>query len=566
VSTDGEILRSIKTYVWAVLLAGVSLLQGQAAIDLGGVVEKHVMVPMRDGVKLSMYLYVPPGNGPWPVLYEQLYMNTQTDSLRKRHARLASHGYVVAVENFRGTHLSEGVYVGYRALGWGEKKDGYDSVEWLAKQPWSTGKVGTFGGSQAGYAQNFLAVTQPPHLVAQYITDGGLSLFHLGYRIGGTARPQRFKQGMVLDCRDQSEGLAYLAEQLRHPTYDEYWQQEDCTRHFDKMNVPAFALASWFDFMSVGSIETYMGRQHRGGKGARGTQQLLIGPWLHGGTKGPKIAELQFPPNAAFGVDDHMIRWFDHYLKDKQTGVEQDPAVRYYVMAAAGEDGAPGNEWRSTKDWPVPAKATPYYLQAAPSGAAGQLSTRLVESGPNSTEFLSDPLHPAPIPGRAFAGAKDAREYEKHPEVRTFTTEALREPVEWTGLVRAELWASSSAPDTDFIVRVSDVYPDGRSILLIDSIRRARYRDGFEQEKLLTPGQVYKLAFDIGWLSQVFNRGHRIRITVGSTGADFYESNPNTGEPITLDPPAKTLVARNKIYFTGPHASRIIAPVYSRTK
>ena len=132
------------------VLTGLAVLPALSAVDLGEVTEKHVMVPMRDGVKLSMYLYTPAGKGPWPVLYEQLYMNTQTDSLRQRHARLAAHGYVVAVENFRGTHLSEGVYVGYRALGWGDKKDGYDSVEWLAKQPWSTGKVGTFGGSQAG--------------------------------------------------------------------------------------------------------------------------------------------------------------------------------------------------------------------------------------------------------------------------------------------------------------------------------------------------------------------------------------------------------------------------------
>jgi uncharacterized protein len=539
----------------------LAVFQISAAVDLGNVTETHVMVPMRDGVKLSMYLYTPPGKGPWPVLYEQLYMNTQTDSLRQRHARLASRGYVVAVENFRGTHLSEGVYVGYRALGWGDKKDGYDSVEWLAKQPWSTGKIGTFGGSQAGYAQNFLAVTQPPHLVAQYITDGGLSLFHLGYRIGGTARPERFKQAMVIDARDRSEGMAHLAEQLKHPVYDDYWRQEDCTRYFDKMSVPSVALASWFDFMSVGSIETYMGRQHHGAKGARGKQQLVIGPWLHGGTKGPKIGELEFPSNAFFAVDDHMIRWFDHYLKGVDTGVEQDPVVRYYVMGAAGENGAPGNEWRTSNDWPVPAKDTSYYFQAAESGTAGVMATTPSNAGPASTEFLADPLHPAPIPGRAFAGAKDARNYEKHPEVRTFTTEPLTEPVEWTGLVRTELWVSSSAPDTDFIVRVSDVYPDGRSILLIDSIRRARYRDGFEKEKLMSPGQVYKLAFDIGWLSQVFNRGHRIRITIGSTGADFYEPNPNTGEPITIDPASKTVVARNKVYLRGQQASRIIAPV-----
>ena len=203
---------------------------------------------------------------------------------------------------------------------------------------------------------------------------------------------------------------------------------------------------------------------------------------------------------------------------------------------------------------------TPRIIPGSRIGNGQNAQTTLSNAGPASTEFLADPLPTAPIPGRAFAGAKDARGHVKHPESRTFTTEPLREPVEWTGLVRTELWSSSSAP-----IRISlcesRTYPDGRSILLIDSIRRARYRDGFEKEKLMSPGQVYKLGFDIGWLSQVFNRGHRIRITIGSTGADFYEPNPNTGEPVTIDPPAKTAVARNKVYLKGQQASRIIAPV-----
>ena len=183
--------------VAAALLLSVAPAQTSKKVDLGGVAEQHVMVPMRDGVRLSTYLYIPAGKGPWPVLYEQRYASLQGNASRQRAAKLASHGYVVAEENFRGTQLSEGVYAGYRALGWGEQKDGYDTVEWLAKQSWSKGKIGTFGGSQAGYAQNFLAVTQPPHLVCQFITDGGLSLFHLGYRIGGTTRPRRFEEAMV---------------------------------------------------------------------------------------------------------------------------------------------------------------------------------------------------------------------------------------------------------------------------------------------------------------------------------------------------------------------------------
>jgi predicted acyl esterase len=544
-----------------VFVAAFTVADGEAraedTVDLGNVVEKHEMAPMRDGKRLSTYLYFPPGPGPWPVLYEQRYADLRGAASRKAFARVAAAGFVVAVQNFRGTHLSEGTWVGYRALGWGEQKDGYDTVEWLAKQPWSTGKIGTVGGSQAGFAQNFLAVTRPPHLVVQYMTDTGLSLFHEGYRIGGATRPERFKQ-MDAVCRDPGDNRRLMAEWFAHPRYDDYWRQEDCTLHLDKMDVPCFTLGSWFDFMCVGSVESFIGRQHRGGPNSRGRQQLLIGPWAHGGPKDNHVGELTYPANAAFEREKHLIRWFDHYLKGVNNGVEKEPSVRYYVMGATGEPGAPGNEWRSAANWPVPARDTPYYFHA---------SGRLSESAPigehSTTEFRADPLHPSEIPGRAFPGATDARLFEKQAEVRTFTTEILADPVEWTGKVRAELFVTSTAKDTDFIVRVSDVYPDGRSILLMDYIRRARYRDGYDKEVLMEPGKVYKVAFDVGWVSQIFNKGHRIRVTTASTGAPFYEPNPNTGEPLTIEFSKNAVVATNSVFHERQYASRIIAPVHA---
>ncbi|MEO7651032.1 MAG: CocE/NonD family hydrolase [Bryobacteraceae bacterium] len=530
----------------AILLASIALAQPSKdkEPDLGGVTETHLMVPMRDGAKLSVYLYTPPGKGPWPVLYEQRYASLRGASTRQRYAKLAAQGYIVAAENFRGTQLSGGTYVGYRALGWGEQKDGYDTVEWLAKQPWSTGKIGTFGGSQAGYAQNFLAVTQPPHLVAQFITDGGLSLFHLGYRIGGITRGKRYEQ-MYDVCREPNDGRMDLLRQLEHPTYDVYWQQEDCRRHFDKMNVPCFTVASWYDFMSVGSIETFLGREHHGGPRSRGAQKLVIGPWLHGGTKTTtQIAEMEYPKNSFFDVDAHMVRWFDHYLKGKDTGIEKDPPVRYYVLGV--------NEWRTAKDWPVPGKDAVYYLRES------ELTQTKPISASGETEFKADPANPAPMPGRNYLSARDGREWEKHPDVRSFTTQPLAKAVEWTGKVSAELFVSSNVPDTDFILRVSDVYPDGRSIMLIESIRRARFREGFEKMVFMKPGEVYKIAFDIGHLSQVFAPGHRIRVSVGGTGSDFYEPNTNTEDNPTIGPPSKTAIAANKLQHNRIHASRII--------
>ncbi|MCE9603887.1 MAG: CocE/NonD family hydrolase, partial [Planctomycetia bacterium] len=224
-----------------------------------GTSEEHVMIPMRDGVRLSAYLYKPAGAGPWPVLYAQRYADITGAATRKQSSSFAARGYVVCVQSFRGAQKSEGVFDGYRALGWGKLQDGYDTVEWLAAQPWSTGKIGTFGGSQAGYAQNFLAVTQPPHLVAQYMIDTGLSLFHEGYRIGGTVRPARLIKGMGNTSRDIGDSARWMQRMLDHPTYDAYWADEDCTRHFDKMNVPCFTVGSWYDFMCTGSVQSYVG-------------------------------------------------------------------------------------------------------------------------------------------------------------------------------------------------------------------------------------------------------------------------------------------------------------------
>jgi len=522
---------------------------------IGTVTEKPTWIPMRDGKNLSAFVYIPEGKGPWPVLFEQRYADIRGAGTKKAAAKLAEAGYVVAMVNFRGAQKSEGTWVGYRALGWGELKDGFDTCEWLAKQEWSTGKVGSFGSSQGGYAQNFLAVAQPPHLVCQYMVDTGLSLFQEGYRIGGITRPERFKT-MDKVPRDPAENRKLVEEWFRHPLYDDYWKAEDCTLHFDKMNVPCFTIGSWFDFMNQGSIASFQGRQHKGGEASRGKQQLVIGPWLHGGlNKTSKVGEHVFPANATWEYA-HMVKWFNHYLKGADNGIDRDPAVRYYVMGATGEKAAPGNVWREAKDWPPTNKPTPMYFQAE-----GKLASAAPTIEKSSTSYVSDPFKPMQIPGIAFPGARDARAFEKQAEVRTFTTEPLENPVEWTGRVRAELFVSSSAKDTDFIVRITDVYPDGRSILLVDYPIRARYREGFEKEVFMEPGQVYPVTYDIGWLSQIFNKGHRIRVTIASTGAPLYEPNPQTGKPLTQEIPKDAVTATNTIHHDKANASRIIAPI-----
>jgi putative CocE/NonD family hydrolase len=386
--------------------------------------------------------------------------------------------------------------------------------------------------------------------------DTGLSLFPEGYRIGGTWRSERFKKlGEV--CRDPRDNDALLEEWSRHPTYDDYWKAEDCTPHFAKMNVPCFTIGSWYDFMNQGSIASFIGREHEGGPQSRGNQWLLIGPWLHGrSNKGTKNGELVYPDNAAFPVDEHMLRWFDHWLKGIDNGVTGGPKVRWYQMGAAGEAGAPGNVWKEASDFPPPSEPQSLYLHAG-----GRLDDDAPTEAESSTSYESDPRHPMTIPGAAFPGAADARAFEEQPEVRTFTTGPFEEPVEWIGRVEAELFLSSTARDTDVIVRVSDVYPDGRSILLIDYPWRVRYREGFEKEVLMEPGKVHRVRFPVGWLGQTFAKGHRIRVTVASTGAPFYEPNPQTGEPLTIAFPENAVSATNTIHHSAVHASRIVVPV-----
>ncbi len=537
------------------ILAFAGTVRAQDDVDLGNVVERHEKIPMRDGVKLSAYVYLPPGEGPWPVVFEQRYGSLRGKTTRQNAGKFASAGFVVALVNFRGTHLSGGTWVGYRALQWGELQDGFDTCEWFAKQDWCTGKVGTFGSSQGGYAQNYLAVSRPPHLVCQYMIDTGLSLFHEGYRIGGTTRPERFK-GMDVVCRNAEDNRKLLEEWFRHPHYDEYWRAEDCTLHFDKMNVPCMTIGSWYDFMNQGSIASFQGRQTDGGENSRGRQQLIIGPWLHGRrNKSNRVGDLVYGENAVWPVHDHMVRWFNHFLKGRDNGVERDPSVRYFVMGAVGETG-PGNIWRTTDMFPPP--STPFDLFLHADGVLSESSPLAEES---ATSYVSDPQEPMQIPGRAFPGARDARPFEKQSEVKTFTTPPLKAPVEWTGRVRAQLYVSSTARDTDFIVRISDVYPDGRSILIVDYPWRARYRDGFDREVLLNPGSVHKVEFPVGWMSQVFNKGHCIRVAIASSGAPLYEPNPQTGKPLTIEFPDETVRAVNTIHHSRQYASRIIAPL-----
>jgi predicted acyl esterase len=532
--------------------------------------EQHVMVPMRDGTRLSMRLHFPDtakhGQGPWPAIFEQRYGNDGTDdATRADLTELADGGFVVGLLMFRGAWRSEGEWLSYRALGWGEHiddgifADGYDACEWLASQPWCTGKVGTFGSSQAGFAQNFLAVMRPPSLVCQYMIDTGLSLYHEAYRMGGccgqhtsvNATAAAGKNGIGRGTYGKDHSVMTQKEWEDHTEHcDDYWLAEDCTRYINRMDVPCCTVGSWYDFMCQGSIASFVGRQHLGGACSRGQQQLIIGPWLHGRyNKGSQVGELTYPAHAAFPIKRNMIEYFTHHLLRKPR-LSQLVPVQYYRMGAVDEPDALGNDWHEASDWPVPASPTAFYLTSGGllSSVPGQVGTSPV---------CADPSDPADTGtgSSGFAGARDARPFETSGaagSVLTFTSDVLTEPVEWTGAVRARLFVAVDGDDADFIARVSDVYPDGRSILIADHPRRVSLRYSLN-EPPLPPEPVNSLDFRIGWMSQVFNAGHRIRVTIACTGGPLWE---------TVDAARRaTRVATHRLLHGPNQASHVLAPV-----
>jgi putative CocE/NonD family hydrolase len=351
---------------------------------------------------------------------------------------------------------------------------------------------------------------------------------------------------------------------LTHPSYDAYWQSNDSTLKFPVMNVPAVHYGGWFDTFQQGTIDSFVGRQHHGAAGAKGRQKLILGPWHHGGAdRNGLVGELRFPSQGA-PEQYSNLRWFDYHLKGIDNGIMDQPAVAYYVMGDTSDPKAPGNQWRTAPDWPVPANDTPYYL-----AAGGRLSTGKPAAAPATrfVQYTFDPADPCPtIGGRNLTiprGPKNQNSIESRPDVLLFTTPPLDEPVEVTGRVLARLFVSSSAADTDLSIRLCDVYPDGKSYLFTDGMLRLRYRNSLEKPEPLVPGAVVPVTVDCWSTSIVFNRGHRIRIAVTSSNYPRFDVNPGTGKPWSDD--GAKVKQSNRIYCDAAHPSCIELPVVAVT-
>ncbi|HVS66421.1 MAG TPA: CocE/NonD family hydrolase [Thermoanaerobaculia bacterium] len=533
------------------LLLAAGLLPAQEpaeAPEIAAGATEH-MVAMRDGVRLATNVFVPEGEGPWPTIVTRTPYG-KDGRFGARSSSYTEAGYAFVVQDTRGKFRSEGEYRPFET----DREDGYDTVEWIAAQPWSNGKVGISGASAMGITSNYAAAANPPHLVAAFVVVAPHSMMNESTFIGGI-----FKEADVGNWMRRQGAGDQVAERKRTVLLDDYWLGRDLPFLLDQVDVPIYNLGGWYDLFSNGNVSNFVYLQTRGAEGARSNQKLFMGPFGHGQLAG----DLEYPNGSGLMESfERELRWFDHWLKGIDNGIMDEPAVEYYLMAAARKGSpSPKNGYRTLDAWPPPSEKVSYYL--TPSK---KLSTTLPPANDASTTYTSDPANPAPTVGGANLtlpiGPRDQREIEERQDYLRFETAQLTEDVTVAGRVTVELWVSTDAPDTDFMVKLVDVYPDGYEALLLDGALRARYRHGRRPQDvaMMEPGKPEKLTIDLWSTANVFEKGHRIALHVTSSNFPRFEVNPNTGHsPGTEE--SDPQVAENTIYHDAAHPSALILPV-----
>jgi len=562
------------------------------------IIQRNIPATMRDGVVLYADIYRPDSPGKFPVILERTPYNK--DGSLGFAMKAAERGYIAIVQDVRGRYTSQGEWYPFVH----ESQDGYDTVEWAAGLPYSDGKVAMVGGSYVGATQMLTAIAHPPHL-AGIFPEVTASNYHDGWTYQGGAFEQWFNESWTsglaqntierkaTSATNAREGMwtlplsqyplfnfgasspwptdlgalaPYFIDWLMHPSYDDYWKRWAIEEHYPDIKVPAYIVAAWYDIFQGGSLKNYDGiRAHGGTESARNETRLMVVIGGHAGS-GRKIGEVDFGPQADFNLDEIELRWYDHLLKGVNNGVENEKPVRIFVL---GE-----NKWRDEDDWPLArAKNTGYYLhsggKANPPAGDGSLSTKAPESEP-SDQYVYDPENPVPTLGGPLCcdathltpGPVDQRPDEARPDVLAFTTPAFKQDFEVTGPVKLELYASSSAVDTDFTGKLVDVWPNGFAQNLTEGIVRARYRDSQVKPQYMNPGQVYKFTIDLWSTSNVFKAGHKLRLEISSSNFPRFDRNPNTGD--SPESARRWVKATNAVYHDSAHPSVLVLPVVSR--
>jgi putative CocE/NonD family hydrolase len=585
---------------------GFRLLSAQAvppAVSVDIIIQRGVPMKTRDGVMLHADIYRPNSPDKFPVILMRTPYDKSVGWAVAPALKIVARGYVLIIQDVRGRYTSEGEWYPFRH----EQADGYDSVEWAASLPYSNGKVGMMGASYVGATQMLAAISTPPHLagIAPEVTA---SNYHDGWTYQSGAFEQWFDQNwttqLARDTLDRlidqntdarvgvptlplanyavfnfgqlpvdaqlTAGLApYYQDWLAHPDYDDYWKQWSIEENFSRIAVPMLQVGGWYDIFSAGTLRNYMGvKAHGATEAARAEQRLMMEIGGHAGF-GRRIGDVDFGPHALENpYPDLVLDWYDYLFKGVHNHFASDKPVKLFVMGA--------NEYRQEDDWPPPqARYVKYFLhsggKANSLGGDGSLSTSGPRSEP-SDGYLYDPANPVPTMGGPLCcaqelmepGPRDQRAGENREDVLIYSTGPLAEDLEVTGPVRLTLFVKSTAVDTDFTGKLIDVRPDGFAMDLAEGILRMRYRDSQEHAVLLTPGQTYQIAVDLWSTSNVFLRGHTLRLEVSSSNFPRFDRNLNTGEEIKF---ARRLVpARNTILHDAEHPSALVLPIMPKTQ
>jgi len=519
---------------------------------------------MRDGTKLAANVFKPAGTGPWPVVMTRTpylkdgRIDPEKDpkglKMREALAKQARHytdaGYVYVLQDVRGKGRSQGFYAAFE----NDVEDGYDSVEWAARQPWSNGRIGLSGGSAMGITSNEAAMAAPLHLKAAYVVVAPYDLLQNSY-IGGV-----LKEKDVLGwSKGQGVSDEVLDTQRRRVTDDIFWNRSAMSTNRKYIQIPIYNVGGWYDIFNHGNISNFEYLQNHGAKGARGNQKLMMGPFGHG----PLSGGLEYPGFDRLNLaGDQEIRWFDYWLKGVDNGIMDEPPVSYFMMAGA-EKGAisPKNGMRTAANWPPAYREVRYYL--TPDKA---LSGKAPASDGAKLSYRYDPANPVPTVGGANLtferGPMDQRAIPARQDYLRFQTPALAKDVTIAGPVKVELYGATDGPDTDFMAKLVDVYPDGYEALVLDAPIRTRFRHGRmpDDVKMMTPGAPEELDIDLWSTAITFEKGHRIALHITSSNSPRFEVNTNTGEPPgehKLAPRA----AANSLYMDAAHPSALVLPV-----
>ena len=600
--SNGAMWLSIFLLTAACLFSGKHIAaQGSAAYESPETIVQHdVPMKTRDGVTLYADIYRPKSFDKFPVILMRTPYDKSANWAVAPAFKIVPRGYVVIIQDVRGRYRSEGEWYPFRH----EQADGFDAVEWAAALPYSNGKIGMMGASYVGATQMLAAIAQPPHLAA-IAPNMTASNYHDGWTYQSGAFEQWFDQNwttqlaqntlerfihqntnalvgvptlpltnypvfnfgqLPADAQLTQMIAPYYSDWLAHPDYDHYWKQWSIEENFSKITVPMLQVGGWYDIFNAGTLRNYMGVKKYGANEAARTQQhLLIEIGGHAGF-GRRIGDVDFGPHALENVyTDVILDWYDFLFKGIKNQFATDKPVKLFAMGA--------NEYRQEDDWPPPqAHATKYFLHS--NGHAnslrgdGSLSTSAPKSEPPDN-YVYNPGNPVPTIGGPLCcdeehmepGPRDQRPVENRDDVVVYSIGPLAQDLEVTGPVTADLFVKSSAIDTDFTGKLVDVGPDGFARDLTEGILRMRYRASQERSELMNPGQIYEITVDLWATSNVFLRGHSLRLEISSSNFPRFDRNMNTGEETRS---ARNFVpATNMILHDTQHPSALILPVVS---